>query len=72
MENGAPLFKNMTHYFRKRSIKPYNSSIDDRKRMIRSCRIIKSEVEMCVSSARPDWLIASVTQGLTTMGDLLV
>lgn len=72
MENGAPSFKNKTHFFRKRSIKPYNSSIDDRKRTIRSCRIIENEVERCVSSGRPDWLIASVTQGLTTMGDLLV
>ena len=32
MENGAPSFKNMTHFFRKRSIKPYNSSIDDSER----------------------------------------
>ena len=31
MKNGAPSFKNKTHFFRKRSIKPYNSSIDDRK-----------------------------------------
>ena len=42
------------------SIKSCNLFIDDGKLMVLSWSM-KSEVERCVSSARPDWLITSVT-----------
>ena len=43
-----------------------NLFIDDRKQIILSCRSIGSEVERCVLSAGPDWLITYATQSLVT------
>ena len=49
-------------FFAKCFIKLLNLFVDNRKQIIFSCRSIESGAEICVSSARPDWIIASVTQ----------
>ena len=54
--------------FAKCSFKPRNLFIYDKKQnlMILSRRNIECEIERCVSSTLPDWLIAFVTQTLVT------